>query len=205
MRLSMSLAAALVAAPAAAIAADDALTVYGGYRGGGSFTDVGTHQPIDVKRAGSVAASVDFAIDASRQVQLLFAHQKSKFEVGAAPGTPASGLNGQSMSVTYFHLGGTNFFDGPIGRGPYVVGGLGATLFSPGTNGFSSAWRPSMNVGFGYQWPLGERLALRVEARWYVTLVNSEGGLFCSGGCVLRIRGDTFTQGDAQIGLSLGF
>ena len=86
-----------------------------------------------------------------------------------------------------------------------MVGGLGATLFSPGTNGFSSEWRPSMNVGLGYQWPLGGRLALRAEARWYVTLVNSQGGLFCSGGCVIRVSGDTFTQGDAQLGLSLEF
>ena len=205
MRPLTILAAALMALPVAAVAADSAVTLYGGYRGGGSFSDVGSGRPIDVKQSASAAASVDFAIDASRQLQFFVAHQKSKFETGAAPAAPASGLNGQSVSVTYFHLGGTNFFDGPIGRGPYVVGGLGATLFSPGTNGFSSEWRPSMNVGLGYQWPLGGRLALRAEARWYVTLVNSQGGLFCSGGCVIRVSGDTFTQGDAQIGLSLNF
>ncbi|MFO1301138.1 MAG: hypothetical protein U1F17_12300 [Burkholderiaceae bacterium] len=52
---------------------------------------------------------------------------------------------------------------------------------------------------------LGERVALRVEVRGYVTLVDSQGGLFCSGGCVVSIRGDTFTQGEALIGLSVSF
>ncbi|RPH64648.1 MAG: hypothetical protein EHM83_07860 [Burkholderiales bacterium] len=198
------LVAALAAAPVV-VAAEGAVTVYGGYRGGGGFVDATTGRSIDLRESASVAASVDFPIDASREVQIFVAHQRSEFEAGVPPGSPAAGLNGQSVSVTYFHLGGTNFFDGQIGRGPYVVGGLGATLFSPGTSGYSSEWRPSMSIGIGYQWTLGERLALRFEARGYVTLVNSEGGLFCSGGCVITVEGDTFTQGEAQIGLSLRF
>lgn len=205
MRFRMILAAALAAAPAAALAAEGAVTVYGGYRAGGGFTDDATGRSIDVKNSGTFAASIDLPIDASRQVQVFVSHQKSKFDAGGPPGSPVAALTGQSMSVTHFHLGGTNFFDGRIGHGPYVVGGLGATLFDPGVNGYSSEWRPSISVGVGYQWPLGERLALRVEARGYVVLVNSSGGLFCSGGCVVTIRGDSFTQADAQVGLSLRF
>jgi hypothetical protein len=191
--------------PAAAIADGGALTLYGGYRGGGSLTESTTGQSIDVKDSGAVSASLDLPIDANRQFQLFVGHQASKFAVGALPATPASGLDGRSFSVTYVHLGGTNFFDGPIGRGPYVVGGVGATLFSPTVSGYSSAWRPSLGVGVGYQWPVAPRVALRVEARGYVTLVDSQGSLFCSGGCIVSIRGDTFTQGEALVGLSVGF
>lgn len=204
MRPKLILAAALAVAPVAA-AAEGAVTVYGGYRSGGGFADATTGQSIDLKDSGTVAASVDIPIDPSRQVQVFVSHQSSRFEAGVAPGSSVPGLSGQSVSVTHFHLGGTNFFDGQIGRGPYVVGGLGATLFSPGTSGYSSEWRPSISIGIGYQWPLGDRLALRVEARGYVVLVNSEGGLFCSGGCVITVKGDTFTQGEAQVGLSLRF
>lgn len=205
MRASILFAAALSTLPAGAFADGGALTLYGGYRGGGSFADSTTGQSIDVANAGSVSASVDLPVDASRQVQLFVGHQGSNFAVRTLPATPASALDGRAVSVTYLHLGGTNFFDGPIGRGPYVVGGVGATLFSPGSSGYSNEWRPSLNVGVGYQWLLGERVALRVEARGYVTLVDSQGGLFCSGGCVVSIRGDTFTQGEALIGLSVGF
>ena len=65
------------------------------------------------------------------------------------------------MDITYLHIGGTNFYDGPVGRGPYFVGGLGATLFDP-ASGYSSELYPSINIGFGYQWPLGDKLANRV-------------------------------------------
>lgn len=205
MRASILFAAALSALPAAALADGGALTLYGGYRGGGSFTDSTTGQSIDVANSGSISASVDLPIDGNRQFQLFVGHQASNFAVRTLPAAPASTLDGRAVAVTYLHLGGTNFFDGPIGRGPYVVGGVGATLFSPGVSGYSSEWRPSLSVGVGYQWMLGERVALRVEARGYVTLVDSQGSLFCSGGCVVSIRGDTFTQGEALMGLSVGF
>lgn len=205
MHYSLILAAVLAVSPIAAEAAGGAITLYGGYRGGGGFTDAYTDESIDVKGSGSVAASFDFPVDANRQVQFFVSHQRSKFDADVLPGSPAAALDGQSISVTYVHLGGTNFFAGPIGHGPYVVGGFGATRFSPSFDGYSDEWRPSLSVGLGYQWQLAEALAVRFEARAYFTIVNSEGGLFCSGGCVIAIRGDTFTQAEAQIGLSLGF
>jgi hypothetical protein len=46
---------------------------------------------------------------------------------------------------------------------------------------------------------------LRFEGRGYATLVDSSGGLFCSGGCVISIKGSTVTQGEALLGLSFRF
>jgi hypothetical protein len=62
-----------------------------------------------------------------------------------------------------------------------------------------------MNLGIGYQLPLGERVALRFEARGYATLVDSDSALFCSGGCVVSIKGDTVTQGDILLGLTFRY
>jgi len=204
MRYSMVLVAALTVLPVAA-SAQSALTIYGGYRGGGGFDDAVTGRSIDLKETGSVAASIDLPLDARRQYQFFVSHQKSKFEVAAQPGASAAAIDGQSVSVTYFHIGGTLFIEGQVGRGAYVVGGLGATLFSPGLNGYSDEWRPSANIGIGYEWPLARGVSLRFEARGYLTLVNSEGGMFCSGGCVVSIKGDSFTQGEALLGLSMRF
>jgi len=188
-----------------AFADGGAATVYGGYRAGGGFTDAFTGRPIDIAGAGAIAASLDFAIDAQRQVQLFVSHQRSRFDVGRPSTASLASLDGRSASVSYFHIGGTNFFLGPIGHGPYVAGGVGVTRFDPGQSGFSDEWRPSMSLALGYQWPFGERLALRAEARGYLTLVNSGGSLFCSGGCVVSIEGDSFTQGEALLGLSIRF
>ena len=107
--------------------------------------------------------------------------------------------------MIYFHVGGINYFEGPIGQGPYLVGGLGATLFEPGSSGYSNELRPSLNLGIGYQLALGGDLALRVEARGYATLFNSTGGVFCSVGCVFKIKADAVAQAEAQLGLSYRF
>jgi opacity protein-like surface antigen len=85
------------------------------------------------------------------------------------------------------------------------VGGLGATLFQPGSSGYSDELRPSLNLGIGYQMALADSVALRLEARGYATLVHSGGGLFCSGGCLIKIKGDTVEQGEVQLGLSYRF
>ena len=101
-------------------------------------------------------------------------------------------------------IGGTSFWQGKLGDGPYVVGGLGATFFDPG-EGFDDELRASLNLGIGYEQPLGKTLAVRFEARGYATLVNSSGGFFCSGGCIVSISGDVFTQGEVMLGLSARF
>lgn len=182
----------------------NAVTLYGAWRSGGSFTDTTKQPSLDLASSAAGAISLDIALDASRQVQGYLAHQRTKVDLAtAAPaGSTADKL---PLSLTYLHLGGTNFFEGPLGKGPYVVGGLGLTLFSPGLSGYSTEVRPSMNLGLGYQWPLGRLVALRAEARGYVTLINSGGGFMCSGGCIVAIQGDTLTQGEVLLGLSFGF
>lgn len=136
--------------------------------------------------------------DASRQYQVFFSHQRTDLLLD---GAQFGGGDSLAMDVTYLRLGGTTFFDGVIGTGAYLVGGLGATLLNP-AEGYSSEVYPSINVGFGYQWLLGNTLALRVEARGYATLINSSGGLFCSGGCTGYIAADAITQGELMLGLS---
>jgi hypothetical protein len=42
---------------------------------------------------------------------------------------------------------------------------------------------------------------VKLEGRGYVTLVNSSSAFLCSGGCVVQIKGDTLTQGEAMAGL----
>jgi len=187
---------------------ENAVTVYGAYRDGGSFVDATSNRTLRFDGSSAWAISYDEDLDGSRQLQFYVSYQSTRLGLDqAAVVNPLSRTIPAPlpMKVMYFHLGGTNFFGGSIGRGPYVVGGLGATLFQPGSSGYGGEVRPSLNLGIGYQATLGERVAVRVETRGYVTLVKSSGGLFCSGGCVFKIKGDAVTQGEVQLGLSYRF
>ena len=180
--------------------AQTSATVYGGYRGGGSFQEsTSPYAALDLQSGGAASFSVDWVIDANRQGQVFVSRQASEFPASGSV-TPAVPL-----TVTVLHVGGTNFFEGGVGRGPYVVGGLGITVLTPRQSGLSTEVRPSLNLGVGYQLPLAQSLALRLELRGYITAINSSATLFCSGGCVLSVRADTLTQTEALLGLSFGF
>lgn len=198
--------ASLLTAPLAA--AQNAVTVYGGYAGGGSFeqagNNTGSNASADVASSGAGAVSIDWAFDAARNVQLFASGQRTTLQL--PPGAvPAGSSASTTLRIGYLHLGGTNFFDGVAGQGAYIAGGLGATFMSPDLNGLSSEVRPSMSLALGYEQPLAPSLALRMELRGYVTLINSSGGFFCSGGCVVSLKGDALVQGEALLGLSLRF
>lgn len=191
-------AAAVLLAAAAPAAAQFSLSAYGGYMGGTGIDNATTDTQADVESAASFMLALGKDLDASRELQLQFGQQSTTL----APGGGAAPFD---LTIRYLHLGGTAFIDRPIGPGPYAVGGLGATQFSPGTSGYGSEWKPSLNVGFGYYWPLGDRLALRLEGRAFFTLVNSSGGFLCSGGCVAVLKSDVFTQYGALLGLTARF
>ena len=198
------LAAAAALAAAAPACAQKAITLYGGARAGSGFEQATTPSAdADLRSSGAVSIGIDWPFDASRQLQLLLSHQRTRLELApaSAGGTPTE----LPLRVSYVHLGGINYFEGQLSQGPYIAGGLGITQLSPRLQGTSSRVRASMNVGIGYHLPLGTSLALRTELRGYVTLINSQGSFFCSGGCVVQIKGDTLTQVEGMVGLTLVF
>ncbi len=201
------LAIAATAIPAAALAQSKSsaatrtdLTVYAGYRFGGGFTDVTTGKTWELAEGPAYSLAADFGIDRKSQWELFVGHRNSSLKAsGFSPAVDNVGLG-----VTYYHFGGTYFVD-EVGRGVYAVGGLGATNFSPQDPNLSAETRFSLNVGFGYMIPVAKHVAVKLEARGFVTLLNSSGGFFCSGGCVVQVKGETFTQGEVMAGLSARF
>ena len=190
---------------------DNAFTVYAAYRDGGSFTDITTDSRLPIEASGAWAVSFDFGADhrAGTQLQIYVSRQKSDVDARNAtqPMPPSAPLPAKfPLTITYAHIGGVAFLDKKIvGQGPYLAGGIGATLFEPDLEGLANELRPSVSLALGYMLPLGERLALRFEARGYATLISSDSALFCSGGCVISIKGETVTQGEVQLGLSFRF
>ena len=183
--------------------AQNALTLYGGYAWGGSFQQQGGSTTgtasADLASSFAGAASIDWALDTARNVQLFASGQRTTLQL--ANGTPGS----FDMGLYYLHFGGSNFFDGQAGRSGYVAGGLGATLMTPSASGLSSEVRPSASLAIGYEYPFNTSLALRAELRGFLTLIDSGGGFFCSGGCIVSLQGDALLQAQALLGLSLRF
>jgi len=186
-------------------AAAQTVTLYGGMRGGS-----GLHQSeppnagVDMSTTPAASLGIEWPSHDARPFQFFLSTQRTKLDLSGSTtsGTPSE----MSLQVSYVHIGGLNFFEGQTGGGgPYVVGGLGVTFLDPELQGTSTVVRPSMNVGLGYQWPLGPSLSLRTELRGYITVINSSSSLFCSGGCVLKIQGDALTQFEGMVGLHFGF
>ena len=193
--------ALLTALPAIAGDKDYALTVYGGYRGGGHFTNTNTGESLSLQSNGSASLALDLPLDEARQYQVFASYQRTNLTLDS---TLLTGSTKLAMDIGYLHFGGSYFWEGQVSKGGYLVGGIGATMFNP-AQGLKTELYPSINVGVGYQLPLGKTFAMRFEARGYATLVNSQSGVFCSGGCVVSIKGDTITQGEALLGLTARF
>jgi hypothetical protein len=193
--------ALLLGSPANA-RAENSVTAFGGWRASGTLEDSVAQHTVRLRDTASYALALDLTYDETRQLEFFASHQRTSLTVMPIGGTTSLRL---PVSVSYFHFGGTNYFDGPAGTGPYVAGGLGLTRLTPGLDGFESETRASLSLGAGYAFPLGRYVALRVEGRGYWTLVNSSGSLFCSGGCTITIKGDTLQQIEMMVGITARF
>jgi hypothetical protein len=188
-----------LAAPAIA-QSENGLTLYAGYRFGGEFTDVNTEQPWEFTDGGSFALSLAKGIDPQRQYEFFVSHRNGALK---PPGLSAVTSN-VSLAVTYYHIGGNYFPDG-LGQGVYLAGGLGLTHLDPREAGLNSETRFSLSLAFGYMIPARKNFGFKLEARGYATLVDSTTAIFCSGGCIIQVKGDSFTQVDVLAGVSARF
>ena len=181
---------------------ESSITVYGGDRFGGSLTDTATNSSINLQNGSSFAAAVDIGLDRNTQVELFYSQQNTAL---AAAAFSAQG-NNTGLTLYNYHVGGTAFFE-QVGRGAYVMGGIGGTTAKPKQAGLNSETFFSGNVGIGWMVPLGAHVGLRFEARGYGILLNNNTALFCGGqnGCTVAIKGSGLFYGEVLAGLSVRF
>jgi hypothetical protein len=172
---------------------ESSISLYGGDRFGGSAVDATTHSSIHLQDGSSAAVALDLGLDPNRQIELFYSHQ-------------STALTNVSLILHNYHIGGTVFFE-ELGRGPYVVGGIGGTTAEPGRSGLNSETFFSGNLGIGWMMPLGSHVGLRFEARGYGIVLRNNGTLFCGGsaGCTVSIKGSALYQGELLGGLSFRF
>lgn len=173
-----------------------------GFRLGGSFEDAESGAGRDLEEAASFGVALELRVaNDERWWQLWYSRQGSQVK------TPDGNFD---VAVEYLHVGGTAPISDEGKVHSYVSGGLGATRLSPSGQGLDDATKFSASLGVGLVMPLSGRAALRVEARGYLTLVDSETSIFCSsnfgtGACRIVATGSSLFQAELTIGLAFGF
>jgi hypothetical protein len=91
---------------------------------------------------------------------------------------------------------------------PYLIGGLGMTIFSPGETTIpvspNTQYLFSISAGGGIRVTVNEKVDLRLQARLLMPMNLSEGSFyFGSGGAAVGVSGGTFLpQGEATLAIT---
>ncbi|MBX3702443.1 MAG: outer membrane beta-barrel protein [Steroidobacteraceae bacterium] len=202
---ALLLCVSLAVSPAALAAEPPLLQValHGGYRAGGGLEDGATGDGRDLEEAASLALALElrFREGDDRYYQLWYSRQGSSLD---------DGTGRRDVDVEYLHLGGTVPLGGQARVRPYFAAGLGAARFSAAGAGAGDRTRFSGSLAIGVAFPLGERAALRLEARGYLTAMDTDSAIFCraddgSAFCRITASGSTLFQAEALAGIALSF
>jgi opacity protein-like surface antigen len=183
------------------------ITPFIGYRGGGNFDLEGspTSNKVDLDDHGSFGLAVNLfpSGDKMESYELFYSRQ----EASVAKNSPLAPFD---LNVEYLHLGGTLNFNDELPVRPYISGGLGLTRFSPQTGNGGDDSRFSLSLGGGVKLPVTKHFNVRLEARGFLTLVNSDSAFFCASGtqggvCAIRVKGDSFIQYELLAGAAFAF
>jgi hypothetical protein len=184
-------------------AAEIELTPFYGYTFGGDFDDLPNSTELEIDDGESFGLTLGFMTSPTTQIELLWNRQETDLNVSV--GNVAGPTFG--LTVDQYHIGGlylpTSMNDAVQ---PFVSFSLGVTVFDP--SGRSSEDKFSVSLGGGVKYALGERLGLRLQARWTPTYVNSTAdGVFCDpfGFCYVLEDSNYVHQFDASVGLIIKF
>ena len=182
------------------------VTPFVGYRMGGDFDLDGSTsaRKVDLDDHGSFGLAVNLLPgDRSESYELFYSRQKASVAKNSL-------LAPFELNVEYLHLGGTLAVNDELPIKPYIVGGLGLTRFSPRTGNGGDDSRFSLSLGGGFKLPVTKNFGVRLEARGFVTFVNSDSAFLCvsgsqGGACTVRVKGDAFIQYELLAGAAFAF
>jgi opacity protein-like surface antigen len=179
------------------------VTPFIGYRMDGDFDISGAPGGGDLDDQGSFGFAVNLLIDETASYELFYSRQEASF-------ADTSALAPFDLDVEYLHIGGTLLLSDELPIAPYMVGGLGLTRFSPQTGTGSDDSRFSVSLGAGVKLPVTQRFGVRLEARGFLTFVNSDSAFFCvsdsqGGACAVQAKTDSFFQYELLAGATFSF
>lgn len=175
------------------------LTPFVGYMAGGEFEDPTDNSGRNLDEDTNFGFMVNAAVDSWRHYELLYTQQSTRVK-GTTP---------LDMDVQYLQIGGTVSYPDATRVIPYFGMTVGAARFSPDAPGFDDETKIAFSVAGGFRVPITEHFGVRLDLRAFVTVLDTDGDLFCvsDGGltCNIRAKSDTFLQYSANLGVTVGF
>lgn len=195
--------------PASALAQDDALrfelTPFGAYRFGGTFNVEESSDSYEMEDSSSFGLIVNWQHTADTKWEVLYSKQRTEAEFSTAT------INDPLVDIDLqvLQLGGTYQFDGEKVQ-PYLAATIGGTHARARSTGSQRDTFWSGSIGLGILISPNSRFGLRLEARAYGTLTNSNTDLLCQTGpdisaCAIRIQGDLLSQIETFAGIVFRF
>ena len=181
-------------------------TSFGTYRVGGEFeadnAPPGAPRSADLEDGGGWGVGLALYRDPDSFYEFLYSRQATRIDRNAPAGASLE------VITEYYHLGGTLLFDTSPAWRTWLSLTAGMTRFK--AEGFSAESEFSASLGGGLRVPLGERVALTLGLRGYLTFVDTDTQFFCgsidgTGGCLLSSTGSTIFQAEASAGLAFRF
>jgi len=194
---TLAAAALLLGAPAGARAQSVQITPFAGYAFGGSVRDAVFDEERSFEASLAYGGALTFPLGESWRFELLYSRQETEL---------TGGLSAPIDATIERYLAGIQEEKGEGNVHWFGTFWLGATRFVPGLSGYDAEIRFSGGVGLGVKSFFSKNVGLRLEARGFYTLVDSEGGTFCvNGDCLFVFSGSGLWQGDVSGGLIFAF
>jgi len=196
------LTALLTATMASSAGAQAMLTPMVGWQWGGTLDFVSGD--VHIEAATSYGGALSFPVRPGYMGELMYTYQAS--EVTARPNVGPS-FKLFDMSTQYFQINGVRSLGyGDSKATPFVLGGLGMTVFSPGESSlgnFDTQFLFSITAGGGVMVQASDKMAIRLQARFLLPMNYTSGGAyFGTGGSGFSVSGGTaMPQGDAHLGV----
>jgi hypothetical protein len=174
-------------------------TPFAGFTAGGEFENPADGSDRDLDEDSNFGLIVNAAVDDWRHYELLYSTQSTSVE-GATP---------IDMDVQYLQIGGIVSYPDATRVIPYFGLTVGAARFSPDAPGLDDETKLAASIAGGFRVPITEHFAVRLDLRAFVSVLDTDGDLFCvsDGGvtCNISAKSDTFLQYSAALGVTVGF
>ena len=181
------------------------VTPFAGYRVGGTFEDELSEASLDLDDAGGYGLILNMRESPNTEWELGYSHQSTNVD------TEGVSMNGSKLDldIDYLQFGGTYIGPHELAR-PFLVATVGLAHFDPDAGALDSETYFAFSIGGGLKlWP-ARRFGLRLEGRFYGTVLDSESKIFCASnsegsGCLISTKADVRWQWEMMLGAIMRF
>ena len=181
------------------------VTPFAGYRVGGTFEDELTEAELDLDEDSSFGLVLNMRESANTEWEVAYSHQNTRIDTANL----VNGGGDLDLDVDYLQFGGTYIGPHDLAR-PFLVATIGLARFDPAESQLDSETYFAFSIGGGVKlWP-ANRFGLRVEGRFYGTVLDSESKIFCTSsaeasGCLISTKAEMLWQWEMMLGAIMRF